>query len=157
MKHLVSKEEMKISSQLRRENDWRGFSVHHWLCGYIVNVLFDCVGGEAFLESLYYLDVGGRVISVGTPAPKNLDLNNLPRYSEITEAVQAQGLFFILKESGEQVEELLKLVEEGLQTSVGPRVPFTQEAVREAWTRAEKGGISGTVVVKVREWSWESF
>jgi hypothetical protein len=60
-------------------------------------------------------------------------------------------VFFIVEESGAVLEDIARLVESsGLKPSVGMVVDgMTEEGVREGSSRGLKGGLAGSVVVKM--------
>jgi hypothetical protein len=60
-------------------------------------------------------------------------------------------VFFIVDESGEQLAGIARLVEQGaIKPSVSAVVDgLNEEGVRDRWSRAANGGLSGSVVVRV--------
>ncbi|KAH8601167.1 chaperonin 10-like protein [Bisporella sp. PMI_857] len=117
----------------------------------LVDVLFDCIGGPTLIKCWDLLAHSASVITVGTPAPKDLNINNIEGFSEASKTKNVKGLFFILSGNGGQLAQIMSLVKSGdLKSSISLRVPFTENTVRNAWTKGENGGLSGTVVVDVR-------
>lgn len=112
-----------------------------------IDWVFDCIGGETLEMGLRVVKSGGQVISIGAPPPV---------WGEVKGWKEAQskgvkGLFFIVEENGEQLVEIGELVRKGaIKPSISVVVDgLTEEGVRNAWTKAEKGGLSGSVVVKI--------
>lgn len=58
---------------------------------------------------------------------------------------------FVVEESGEQLADVASLIDSGeLKISVGFVVDgLTEEGVRDGYSRGLKGGLSGSVVVKI--------
>jgi len=114
-----------------------------------VDVLVDCLGAESLERGTRLVRSGGRVVTVGSPPPRWAKKGETG-----WEEVEEEGLrkkFFIVDESGEQLEEVARLIESGhLKTSVGLVVDgMTEEGVRGGYSRGLKGGLSGSVVVKI--------
>jgi NADPH:quinone reductase-like Zn-dependent oxidoreductase len=89
----------------------------------------------------------GVVVTVGSPPPEYIHVEG---WKELKDR-DVDGFFFILSENGEQLAEIGELIEEG---AVRPPVSFvadglSEEGVQDGWTQALKGGIGGSVVVKV--------
>jgi hypothetical protein len=62
-----------------------------------------------------------------------------------------KGLFFIVGENGMQLGEIGESVKKGV---IRPSINLvadglTEEDVRDGWTRAEKGVLAGSVVIKI--------
>lgn len=113
----------------------------------IVDAVVDCLGGEALEKCVKVIADDGAVVTVGSPPPV---WDGLKGWKEASDR-GAKGSFFIVEESGEELGEIAKLVESGkLVSSVGMVVDgLTEEGVKEGWTRGLKGGLAGSVVVKI--------
>lgn len=112
-----------------------------------VDWAFDCIGEETLEKCLRVVKDGGQVVTIGAPPPVWKDVKG---WNEARER-GVNGLFFIVEENGEQLLEIGELVRNG---SVKPSIALvvgglTEGGVRDGWTRAEKGGMSGSVVVKI--------
>jgi NADPH:quinone reductase-like Zn-dependent oxidoreductase len=112
-----------------------------------VDVVYDCLGGETLERCLPLVKDGGQIVTIGSPPP---DWTALRGWKE-AENRGVKGEFFILEESGKQLSEIARLWQSGkIKTSVGLVVDgLTEEGVRDGWERGLKGGLSGSVVVKV--------
>ena len=115
----------------------------------LVDVVYDCLGGETLERVISLVKDNGRIVTIGSPPP---DWGALPGWKEADER-GVKGEFFILEESGEQLSEIAGMWVRGkIKTSVGLVVDhFSEASVREGWTRGLKGGLAGSVVVKVCE------
>ncbi|KAL5318763.1 hypothetical protein ACEPPN_013829 [Leptodophora sp. 'Broadleaf-Isolate-01'] len=114
-----------------------------------IDVLIDCLGGESLERGTELVKSGGRVVTVGSPPPRWAK-----QEESGWEEIEEEGLrkrFFIVEESGKQLEDVARLIESGnLKTSVGLVVDgLTEEGVRGGYSRGLKGGLSGSVVVKI--------
>lgn len=113
-----------------------------------VDVVLDCVGGKEMLEKCLAVVKGkGVVVTVGSPPIVWEELSAW----EDAKARGVEGKFFIVREDGKQLGEVARLVEKGV---VKPSVGFvveglTEEGVRDGWARGLKGGVAGSVVVKI--------
>ncbi|KAL2069853.1 hypothetical protein VTL71DRAFT_14532 [Oculimacula yallundae] len=130
------------------EGRWED-SVRKWVQGGEVDVLIDCLGGESLLRGTKLVKSGGRVMTVGSPPPEWAK-----KGEREWEEVEEEGLkkkFFIVEENGEQLEQIAKLIESGdLKTSVGLVIDgLTEDGVRDGYARGLRGGLSGSVVVKI--------
>lgn len=135
----------------RDERGWE--SVARAVCEAGFDFVLDCVGGETLEKCLGLVSNGGELITIGsTPVPDPWDLTGVKG----TEEAKKRGVkanFFIVSENGEQLGEIAKLAQQGvLKPSVSLVVDgLTEDGVRDGWSRAEKGGLSGSVVIKVLE------
>jgi NADPH2:quinone reductase len=128
----------------REERDWEAVVRREGL----VDVCFDCVGGEALDGCLGCVRNGGKLVTVGSPPPTWGEVRE-KKVAELDRGVK--GAFFIVEESGTILEDIAGLVESsGLKPSVGMVVDgLTEEGVREGWSKGLKGGLAGSVVVKI--------
>lgn len=115
----------------------------------LLDGVFDCVGGETLERAQKLVEKGGWVVSVASPPPVWIK-----RREEGWGVVDEGGVkkyFFIVEESGEQLEEIRELVKaEKIKSSVAFLVEgLTLENVQEAWSRGLRGGLAGSAVVKV--------
>lgn len=112
-----------------------------------INFVLDCIGGSMLEGSLRIGKDEGSVLTVGSPAPK---WEQVDGWKEALER-RVQAWFFIVEENGSQVAEIAQLVQSGaLKVGVSEIVQgLTENGVREAWSRAVKGGMAGSVVINV--------
>lgn len=112
-----------------------------------VDVVLDIVGGKTLERCLSLVKDGGQVIALGSPEPV---WENVKGWKEAQQR-GVKGLFFIVEGNGEQLKEITALVQEGaIKPSVSVVVDgLTEGGVRDGWTKAERGGLAGSVVVKV--------
>lgn len=113
-----------------------------------VDVVFDCVGEKVLEGSLGLVRAGGVVVTIGTAPPDHFHVEG---WDELKEKGGVEGLFFIVSETGEHLMKVGELIQKG---TVKPSVSFvvdglSEEGVRDGWNRALKGGMGGSVVVKV--------
>jgi NADPH2:quinone reductase len=128
----------------REERDWEAVVRREGL----VDVCFDCVGGDALDRRLGCVRDGGKLVTVGSPPPT---------WGEVRERKEVgldrgiKGVFFIVEESGTMLEDIARLVQSSrVKPSVGVVVDgLTEEGVRDGWSRGLKGGLAGSVVVKI--------
>ncbi|KAE9380226.1 putative quinone oxidoreductase [Stipitochalara longipes BDJ] len=113
----------------------------------LVDVVYDCLGGETLERCLPLVKDNSRVVTIGSPPP---DWEVLQGWKEAEER-GVKGDFFILEESGQQLSEIADMWLSGkIKTSVGLIVDgLAEENVREGWLRGLKGGLAGSVVVKI--------
>jgi NADPH:quinone reductase-like Zn-dependent oxidoreductase len=106
-----------------------------------------CLGGKTLEKCLPLVKDGGRCITIGSPPPS---WETLKGWKE-TQSRRVKGEFFILEESGKQLSEIASLWQDGkIKTSVGLVIDgLTEEGVRRGWMRGLKGGLAGSVVVKI--------
>lgn len=114
----------------------------------LVDVVYDCLGGETLERSLPLAKDGGVVVTIGSPPPG--DWETLKGWVEAKQR-GVKGDFFILEESGRQLRDIAGKWQSGkIKTSVGLVVDgLTEEGVRDGWTRGLKGGLAGSVVVNI--------
>ena len=105
------------------------------------------MGGKTLERCLVLVRDGGQVITLGSPAPV---WETVKGWKEAQER-GVKGLFFIVEGNGKQLEEIADLVQKGaIKPSVSMVVEgLTESGVRDGWTKAERGGLFGSVVVKV--------
>ncbi|CZS96233.1 uncharacterized protein RCO7_04986 [Rhynchosporium graminicola] len=125
----------------------------YYIAGGECNLLIDCVGGKTLArgtELLRNLSTG-RIVTVAFPPPAWAEKGKGAR-SEFWEEVEHEGMrkkFFTVKE--ERLHSIMEMVVMGeLKYSVGFVVDgLTEEGVRAGYERGLKGGLSGSVVVKI--------
>lgn len=102
-----------------------------------VDVVFDTVGGETLERSWDVLKVGGKLVTVATQSEGTSD----PRSREAFMLVRADGL---------QLAQIAQLIDAGkLQVFVAKAFPLSQ--AREAYARAQQGGMRGKVALRITE------
>ena len=113
----------------------------------LVDWVFDCVGGETLERCLMLVKDDGQIVTIGSSPPV---WENVKGWEEAKRR-RVDGLFFIVAENGEQLVEIGQLARTGaIKPSVSLVVDgLSEEGVRDSWTRAEKGGLSGSIVVKI--------
>jgi len=123
--------------------------VRKGLKGGEVDVFVDCVGGESLEKGTKLGKSGGRVVTVGSPPPAWAKKGK-KGWEEIEEG-GLRKVFFIVEEDGQQLKDIADRLESGeLKSSVGLVIDgLTEEGVREAYSKGLKGGLSGSVVVKI--------
>lgn len=112
-----------------------------------VDAVLDCLGGSTLEKCLPVIRDNGRVTTIGSPPPV---WETVAGWKE-AEARGVAGSFVMTAGNGEQVDEIAQLVQNG---KTKPSVSFivdglTGDGVRDGWSRALKGGLSGSVVVKI--------
>jgi NADPH:quinone reductase-like Zn-dependent oxidoreductase len=113
----------------------------------LVDVLYDCVGEKTLEKSLELVRDRGRIVTVASPPPEYADVSG---WDEL-KGRGVDGGFLMVSESGEDLGEIGELIKDGaVKTSVSFVVDgLSEEGVQDGWRRALKGGIGGSVVVKV--------
>jgi NADPH:quinone reductase-like Zn-dependent oxidoreductase len=102
-----------------------------------VDVVFDTVGGETLERSWGVLKLGGKLVTVATQSEGRSD----PRSREAFMLVRADGL---------QLAQIAQLIDAGkLQVFVARAFPLSQ--AREAYARAQQGGMRGKVALRIDE------
>ena len=100
-----------------------------------IDVVFDAVGGETLERSWTVLRPGGRVVTIvdeSESAPK-----------------RAREAFFIVEPNQKQLAEIGRLLDGGvIRVYVEAVFPLTK--TREAYARAQRGGMHGKIALKVR-------
>ncbi|KAH6679672.1 putative quinone oxidoreductase [Halenospora varia] len=115
--------------------------------GVTVDVVFDVAGGSSTEKTLLVIRDGGKIVTIGSPPP---EYRSVEGWSD-NEKRGIDAFFFIVSGSGEQLTEVGKMFTAGqIKPSVSVEVNgLDLEGIRTAWGTALKGGIGGTVVVKV--------
>lgn len=113
----------------------------------------DCVGGETLERGMRLMKGGGKVVTVGSPPPAwaKKGENGWEEVWEERGDVRFGKRFFIVKESGDDLRQIVDLVEGGyVSVHVGLVVDgLTEEGVRDAYSRALAGELRGSAVVKI--------
>ena len=123
----------------------------NWTDGSGVDVVFDTVGGETFLQSLNAVRVGGKVVSLlATPlAAANVQLarfRNLSLCYELMLAPQVMKLHHERIRQRKILEQCTQLIESGkLGVLVSNVLPLKDAA--EAHRLIEQGGVSGKIIL----------
>lgn len=105
------------------------------------DLILDCIGGQTLVDAWKCGRKGGIVVSVAEPPDKKKPTEG------VTEGVE--GVWFVVSESGVQLSQIAKLVEEGKCKGVVDSV-YDLEQYREAFERLEAGHAKGKVVLKLR-------
>ncbi|MDB5319773.1 MAG: alcohol dehydrogenase [Phycisphaerales bacterium] len=102
-----------------------------------VDVVFDTVGGETLARSLKSVRRGGRLVSIA----------GVPDKDKTAEA-GVSGIFFIVRPSRAQLEQIGQLIDEG-QLRVNVQEVYPLAEARKAFERSLAGHLSGKVVLRV--------
>jgi NADPH:quinone reductase-like Zn-dependent oxidoreductase len=100
-----------------------------------VDVVFDGVGGETLARSWDLVKPGGKVVSYASESGSSAEQ-------------RVRDAFFIVEASGAQLAEIGNLIDGG-KLRVFVEETFPLEKAREAYARAQKGGMRGKVAVQV--------
>lgn len=114
--------------------DYRGARFEDLICD--VDVVFDAVGGETLKRSWSVLKEGGKVITIvgATEFPDQ----------------RSRDAFFIVRADGSQLARLGEMIDAGeLRAFLDSVYPL--DAAREAYTRAQEGGLRGKIALTVSE------
>jgi NADPH:quinone reductase-like Zn-dependent oxidoreductase len=104
-----------------------------------VDVVLDAVGGDTVERSWSVLRKGGAMISVAEAIPKDEPARH-----------DARGLFFIVEPNREQLEDMAKLIDDGLlKVIVANILPLAR--ARDAFESSLPGHNRGKVVLRVRD------
>lgn len=102
-----------------------------------VEVVFDPVGGETLERSWNVLKPGGKLVTVATSS----GTSNEPR---------VQDAFFIVRADGSQLAHIAEMIDAGeLRVFLGQT--FELADARQAYARADQGGIRGKIALRVSE------
>lgn len=100
-----------------------------------VDVVFDPVGGETLARSWKILKPDGTVVTVATASAQSSE----PR---------VRDAFMIVRADGSQLAQIARMIEAGeLRVFMGQTFDLTE--AREAYARADHGGIRGKIVLRV--------
>jgi NADPH:quinone reductase-like Zn-dependent oxidoreductase len=100
-----------------------------------IDVVFDAVGGETLERSWNVLRPGGRVVTIASQSESATG--------------RTRDAFFIVEPNQKQLLEIGRLLDAGvIRTYVEAVFPLAE--TREAYARAQRGGMHGKVVLKVR-------
>jgi NADPH:quinone reductase-like Zn-dependent oxidoreductase len=100
-----------------------------------IDVLFDVVGGETLERSWSVLSPGGRAVTIVAP-------------NEAASDRRAHDAFFIVESNRAQLADVSQLLSAGgLRAFVGAVFPLKR--VREAYGRAQQGGMRGKIAIQV--------
>jgi NADPH:quinone reductase-like Zn-dependent oxidoreductase len=100
-----------------------------------VDLVFDTVGGDALARSLGVARPGGRIVSVAEEPPE-------------TDRRDVTALYFVVEQSGDQLEELARLIDAGRFRPEVDSVYALAEAAA-AFTRVHERGKRGKVVLEI--------
>ena len=100
-----------------------------------VDLVFDTSGGELLAQSAQIVRDGGRLVSVAEEPPPEV-------------AARVDAGFFIVEQSGQQLDELARLVDEG---AVRPAIDavFALDEAQAAFERSMQRGKQGKVVLRI--------
>jgi NADPH:quinone reductase-like Zn-dependent oxidoreductase len=102
-----------------------------------VDLVFDTAGGEKLRRALSVLRAGGRIVSVAEEPPK-----------EAAEAKGISAVYFVVKPSREQLEEIAQLVDNGkVRATVDEVYPLVEG--KKAFERSLREHGSGKIVLRV--------
>jgi NADPH:quinone reductase-like Zn-dependent oxidoreductase len=104
------------------------------------DVILDCIGGQTLEEAWKVVRKGGRVISVAVPPESKKPKEGI--------AEGVEGVYFIVTESGDQLGEITKLIEQGKCRGIVDSV-YELEQWKQAFERVEGGHAKGKVVLKM--------
>lgn len=117
--------------------DYRTTDLREWAKGEKVDVVVDCVGGQALQDAWWTVKDGGVVVSICQPplmvCPKDYD------------GVNVRDLFFIMQPVGQQLEEITKLIETGACRGMVDSV-WPLEKYEEAFKILDSGHAKGKIV-----------
>lgn len=103
------------------------------------DLVFDAVGGDIVQRSWSVLRKGGALISIAKAIPRDEPAQH-----------NARGLFFIVEPNREQLQDMAKLVDDGLlKVIVGNVFPLAR--ARDAFVLSLHGHNRGKVVLRVRD------
>jgi NADPH:quinone reductase-like Zn-dependent oxidoreductase len=105
-----------------------------------VDFVLDTIGGENIDRSILVTKPGGTIISI----PSGLN----ETVKEKAKAKNVNGFFFLVQSSGKDMEDLARLLEQGIIKSHVPKV-FSFDQMAEAHRQVESGRTQGKVVVSV--------
>jgi NADPH:quinone reductase-like Zn-dependent oxidoreductase len=104
-----------------------------------VDLVFDTVGGDRLKRSPSVVRKGGRLVSVASEPPQ-----------EQAKARGIEAIYFVVKPNGEQLGELVKLVDKGkLRTAIDKVYPLAK--AREAFERSLTGYTTGKIVLSIAD------
>lgn len=110
-----------------------------------VDLVLDCAGGTSLEQAWYAVKEGGQVLSIVPPA--NMQWKwVLARPQGLSESVS--GRFFIMHPSGEQLERITELADQGKVKAVVDSV-WKLEDYNQAFARLSAGHTRGKVVLTV--------
>lgn len=112
-----------------------------------MDLLLDLVGQKTLERAVPLLKDGGVIVTIGSPPIDWATLNGWPEAT----ARGVTGDFFMVGPNAEGLKELTELVEAGkLKPTVALTVDgLTEEGVKDGWGQGLKGGLAGSVVVKI--------
>ena len=115
--------------------DYRQTRFEEVICD--VEVVFDPVGGETLERSWKVLKPGGRVVTVATASGESSE-------SRVRDA------FIIVRADGSQLAQIARMIDAG-ELRVYLEQSFELAEARQAYARAERGGIRGKVALRVTQ------
>lgn len=115
--------------------DYRATKFEDVICD--VEVVFDSVGGETLDRSWNVLKPGGTVVAVATA-------------SEASTEQRVRDAFMIVRADGSQLAQIAEMIDAG-QLRVFLGQTFALAEAREAYARADQGGIRGKIALRVSE------
>jgi NADPH:quinone reductase-like Zn-dependent oxidoreductase len=102
-----------------------------------IDLVFDTVGGDTLKRSWSVLGTGGRLVTIATQ-------------SEATNDDRTRKAFFIVEPSRAQLSEVARLLDTGILRAFVAEV-FALESVREAYARAQQGGLRGKIALEIKD------
>ncbi|PVH96679.1 NAD(P)-binding protein [Periconia macrospinosa] len=124
--------------------DYRNTNIVDWVekdwATRAFDVVLDCAGGQTLSDAWKCVRENGKVISVAEPPDGKRPLDGT------REGVE--GIWFIVKPNGKQLEDITKLIEQGKCRAVVDSV-FDLEEFKAAFARSEGGHTRGKVVFRV--------
>lgn len=115
--------------------DYRGARFEDLICD--VDVVFDAVGGETLERSWSVLKESGKVITIVGEATELPDQ-------------RSRDAFFIVRADGSQLARLGEMIDAG-ELRVFLDSVFPLDAARDAYARAQQGGLRGKIALTVSE------
>ena len=100
-----------------------------------IDVVFDSLGGETLERSWAVLKPGGRLVTIAAQ-------------SEGVSDQRTREAFMLVRADGSQLEEIARLIDAG-ELRVFLEQSFPLSAAREAYARAQRGGMRGKIALRV--------
>lgn len=105
-----------------------------------VDVVFDMIGGDVLARSYQVLKRGGRLVSISAFPNKELEA----KYG-------VTASFFVTLESGDHLEEIVKLAKENkVRPVIRTSFPLTADGLQNAHRLIQDGHTYGKVIIKIK-------